>query len=197
VKQIARIGMRAGFGQRAAALAATAALALLPAGSSAQAAVITWTLQNVTFDDGGTASGFFDYDTTSGRAENFDITTTGGSELLSFHYDSSSSQFFAAQVYAPNDLLWIESNSLRYLDLGFDGALDAPGTVALTNHGGALGWSYECDNCTDVRYVTDGSVTGRAAAPEPVGWALMLIGFLGAGAALRGARRREAAPTIG
>jgi hypothetical protein len=37
-------------------------------------------------------------------------------------------------------------------------------------------------------------ISGDAVAvPEPAGWALMLTGFLGAGAALRGARRRQAA----
>jgi hypothetical protein len=34
---------------------------------------------------------------------------------------------------------------------------------------------------------------GTAAIPEPAAWALMLTGFLGAGAALRRARRRQAA----
>jgi len=34
---------------------------------------------------------------------------------------------------------------------------------------------------------------GTAAVPEPAAWALMLTGFLGAGAALRTARRRQAA----
>lgn len=37
-------------------------------------------------------------------------------------------------------------------------------------------------------------ISGDAvAAPEPAAWALMLTGFLGAGAALRSARRRQAA----
>jgi hypothetical protein len=35
--------------------------------------------------------------------------------------------------------------------------------------------------------------TDAIAVPEPAAWALMLTGFLGAGAALRGARRRRAA----
>jgi hypothetical protein len=34
---------------------------------------------------------------------------------------------------------------------------------------------------------------GTAAIPEPAAWALMLTGFLGAGTALRSARRRQAA----
>jgi hypothetical protein len=35
--------------------------------------------------------------------------------------------------------------------------------------------------------------TDAIAVPEPAAWVLMLTGFLGAGAALRGARRRQAA----
>jgi len=37
------------------------------------------------------------------------------------------------------------------------------------------------------------ATTDAIAVPKPAAWALMLTGFLGAGAALRGARRRQAA----
>jgi hypothetical protein len=41
-------------------------------------------------------------------------------------------------------------------------------------------------------FLDDVSLTG-AAVPEPASWALMLTGFLGAGAAIRANRRRQAA----
>jgi hypothetical protein len=50
---------------------------------------------------------------------------------------------------------------------------------------------YECNDSSPYRLVTGGSVTG--AVPEPASWALMLTGFLGAGAVLRTARRRQVA----
>jgi hypothetical protein len=42
--------------------AALLATALLSAPMVAQASLVTWTLSGVTFDDGGTASGSFDFD---------------------------------------------------------------------------------------------------------------------------------------
>lgn len=44
---------------------ALAALLCILSDSSAQAELLTWTLQGVTFDDGGTATGFFRYDPTT------------------------------------------------------------------------------------------------------------------------------------
>ncbi|MCK6371416.1 MAG: VPLPA-CTERM sorting domain-containing protein [Gammaproteobacteria bacterium] len=46
--------------------------------SSAIAAPVQWTLKNVLFDDGGTASGTFVYDATLNVYSNFNITTTAG-----------------------------------------------------------------------------------------------------------------------
>lgn len=44
-----------------------------------QATVLTWTLHDVTFADGGTASGSFSFETTTLTALGWDITTTAGS----------------------------------------------------------------------------------------------------------------------
>lgn len=182
--RICRTGGTKGLGARAAAFAAAAALALIGGGPAAQAAVIAWTLQDVVFDDGGAASGVFDYDTTLGRADNFDITTTDGSVLGGFHYDPSTSLFFFPNLYAPISLLWLEDDSTRYVHLAFSGPLGTPGTQALTTSGGG----YECDNCLHGRKVVGGSATG-VAIPERASWALMLVGFLAAGAALRRSRQ--------
>jgi hypothetical protein len=61
---------------------------LLITASASQATVVTWYLQNVTFDDGGSASGFFTIDTdTDWGLTDFDIkTTSGGSITSSFEY---------------------------------------------------------------------------------------------------------------
>ena len=57
--------------------------------SSAHAAVVTYHLQNVVFDDGGTASGFFEYDTSTGAIiTNDSIVTTPGSVLDGVSYDA-------------------------------------------------------------------------------------------------------------
>jgi hypothetical protein len=68
-------------------IALTASLCFLAA-AQVQATPLTWSLQNVNFDDGGTAIGFFRYDPTAppctlfedctGVVPDFDITTTPG-----------------------------------------------------------------------------------------------------------------------
>ena len=73
------------------------AAGLLWMADSAEAALVTWTLRNVTFNDGGTASGFFALDPTQTDASvNFDIKTTAGTSITSvfprpFEYTPSNS----------------------------------------------------------------------------------------------------------
>lgn len=78
---------------------AAIALAVLPA---AHAQVVRWTLHNVVFEDGGTASGYFDVDSRTGELaltpplppgdpffdpwQGYDITTTAGSVLPAHHF---------------------------------------------------------------------------------------------------------------
>jgi len=56
----------------------TVVLTVLLFSMQAQAAVVTYTLQDVTFEDGGTASGSFDFDTITMIFSNIEITTTAG-----------------------------------------------------------------------------------------------------------------------
>jgi hypothetical protein len=65
--------------------AAPLAISAMPA----QASVIDWTLQNVVFSDGGSASGTFSTDSATGDVLNFDITTTSGSKLGGTVYDDT------------------------------------------------------------------------------------------------------------
>ena len=57
----------------------------------AHAAVITYTLENVIFDDGGTVSGSFEYNTSTGAIiTNDSIVTTPGSVLHGVNYDAGA-----------------------------------------------------------------------------------------------------------
>jgi hypothetical protein len=176
--------------------AAAMALALVGFGSSASADIITWTFDDVTFEDGGTVSGFFDYDTVTSAAANFDIDTTAGTVLPAFHYTTSNSFFFAANLISPNSLTWLNNAQDRYINLAFDGSLSTPGVVDLRlgdlSGGADTNGSWECDNCFDIRDVASGSVTSPAGVPEPAAWALMLVGFGGLGAVLRRRKARLA-----
>jgi hypothetical protein len=63
------------------------ALALLFGCGVAQAAAIEWTLNDVVFDDGGTAFGSFTYDVDSNTFSGISITTTVGSENSGHFYE--------------------------------------------------------------------------------------------------------------
>ncbi len=55
--------------------------------SEAQAALVQWELQNVVFDDGGTATGSFSYDSNTNIYSNISITTTLGSARSGAFYE--------------------------------------------------------------------------------------------------------------
>jgi len=153
-------------------LLATAALAGTLLAGPALAGPLTWTLSNVTFDDGGTASGSFTYDADTNTLNNWAITTTGGSTLGGATYDSVSNPYGFTLSNA--DFFFGANGSLNpYLRLGTtSGLTNAGGTVALLT-----GFSsYECTNCGAYRLVTGGSVT-TGSVPEPAAWAMMVAGF--------------------
>jgi hypothetical protein len=172
-------------------------LSLLPL----QAAQITWTLQNVTFADGGTATGSFVVDTTLpffSRVLSYNITTSGGNvtNFPSFTYENG---------VAPNELpslsdsgeLQLSTSLLnpnlppqtgsRTLLLRFsESLLTAQGTVSvLTGFN-----SFECWSCSTLRTVSGGSAvpTFNAPIPEPGTCAMLAAGLAG----LTLLRRRQA-----
>lgn len=171
-------------------LATAASVVALASAGSAQAASIVWTLSNVTFDDGATASGTFTVDSVTGQTTSVNISTTAGL-LSAFTYDGMNSQIFSNNLFPNSFLAAHVPNIDRYLNLTFTGLLTAPGSNPL-----ALGIfpnpsSFECNNCNVVRYAISGLAT--AAVPEPATWAMMIAGFGLVGAAMR---RRSIRTTV-
>ena len=77
-------------------LIGSVALAIsIAASAPVLASVINWTLEGVTFDDGGTASGTFSTDLSTGDIVSYDITTTTGTAVLGAVYDPSNAPFVA------------------------------------------------------------------------------------------------------
>jgi hypothetical protein len=154
---------------------------------TASAGPVTWSLVNTSFDDGGTASGFFVFNADTNTILNWDLNTMGGSVLGPFRYvpDSSSAdvfsgvfglEFWSHQMF-PGCCGFLEN---RYLTLGFASPLtNAGGTVNLIP--GQLGQfgGDECLNCNPYRLITAGSVTTSATGiPEPGSLCLSVLGYV-------------------
>jgi hypothetical protein len=168
--------------------------ALLAASASAIPAKATttlaWTLSGVTFDDGGTATGTFTTDSTNGNLVSYDLFTTAGLSLGAFHYDATTSEKNGDNFFTPNSFLISDTNGARYIDLAFVNPLTSGGVDALV-----IGQnSFELINFGAIRNVTAGFATTSvtASVPEPLSWALMVVGFGLVGVAAR--RRTTALP---
>jgi hypothetical protein len=151
------------------------------------ASTILWTLDGVTFEDGGTASGTFTTDSTSGAVTSFNIVTTLGSTLGGTTYDSS---LYAANdnFFSPNSFAIAVPGStvLPYINLAFLNPLTGAGTnplqvsILLPENEVA----FECSNytCAVGRFANAGSAIGVVEAiPESSTWAMMILGFAGLG----------------
>ena len=152
-------------------------MALLAANLSAHATPITYTLNNVTFADGATASGSFVFDAATHLSSAYSITTTPGI-LTAFTWNKSDSGLYYGGGAGPNNFTLITTNGLRVFNFSFlNPFTNAGGTFAINTAS-----TYECYNCSPFRRVTGGYVTSLAptVVPEPGTSALMLsaIGVL-------------------
>jgi hypothetical protein len=156
--------------------AVVAGFLLFGAAVQAQAAAITWNLQDVTFADGASATGSFTIDAENSIWWAFDIATTDGPSLTAFNYNPTNSRLYFGG-YGPNSFTIMQGDGHRYLTFSFLQPLTSGGGTFAINTAS----SWECYNCSPWRYMS-GSVTSEAAAvPEPVTMALMLptLGMLG------------------
>jgi len=157
----------------------------------ANASIINWTLSGVAFNDGGTATGTFSTDSTTGNITAFDITTTTGTTLNGLQYDTTTSYLYGNNVFSSNSFLLITNLGDRYLNLTFVNPLTSLGIDALRTDVPTLG-SWECLNCTSERRIESGFAIS-SAVPEPSTWAMMILGFAGVGFM---AYRRKSKPAL-
>ena len=143
----------------------------------AKAVPVTWTLQDWTFNDGGSASGSFVYDADTNTFSDMFIATTNGSERTGAIYGetiSGGNNAFSAVPFA-----------------GFPSLVSSPNLVVmfaeqLTNLGGVvdvfMGQEATCNNATctsltgPVRFLEDGASV--SAVPIPAALPLFLAGLV-------------------
>jgi hypothetical protein len=166
-------------------------VALLFTMGPASATLVTWHLQNVRFDDGGTASGFFVYDTEkpprSGFPDvlvDFDVQVSGGptgTHFPSFEYTPASTFLPTGTrdilaLHAPSAIPGVQFG--RTLQLDFAQSLpDRGGRVSLVLADCDVCPSLELDEGTFAfaRLVTSGEVT--ATIPEPTEALVLTLGL--------------------
>lgn len=175
-----------------AALALSSGLAL-----SAQAATLTWVLQDFTFDDGGTAQGSFDFDPVSNVYSNVNVTTSGG-DLPGVTYSATTSLALADRFdFVPTALGDLSGS--RNLFVLLQGAMTAMGgtiDVFIATSGIAstegLCTGSTCTGLEVERRLTGGSITGTPTPlPIPLPGALPLMAGGLALLGLAGWRRRR------
>jgi hypothetical protein len=153
--------------QAASVLLNGALIAVFLSAPSASAGPILWTLENVTFNDGGTASGSFDYNADTNTYSSIDIITNAGSAFSGAAYlalDPGKPSSSTSLAVVPN--AGSANIVTPVFDLFLSSALtDAGGTIALNDvlDEGTCN-STGCTGATGLRSVTAGSVS---SVPEP------------------------------
>ncbi|HEY2708334.1 MAG TPA: PEP-CTERM sorting domain-containing protein [Caulobacteraceae bacterium] len=184
-----------------ATLAGCAVAASLLLASSASATVLTWTLDNAVFDDGGTATGSFDFNTATNAYFNINIVTTAGSVVTvadtftTFEPNSVVRNSGFGSITGPgndtgtDELLDINASAPANFDTAGTVAIGAP-TIFQSAEGLC---AVPCTAYFPAR-ILSGDVVGVVdPVPEPASWALMAIGLGALGAGLRSRRALAAA----
>ena len=150
-------------------------LAIAALATNASAALITWTLTDVLFSDGGTASGEFTYDATTGIYSNFNVQTTAGAYTSGSTYNGTTSTVFSS----------FEFQYYTTLNISPGTAMDMYYTDALTDAGGTTTLFYfdeTVDAFATYRHASTGTLVGVSAVPIPAaGWLFGsgLVGLIG------------------
>jgi hypothetical protein len=179
---------------------AAAMWALALSVGAANANPLTWNLEDFVFNDGGTASGSFVFDTTTGHYTDISIVTTVGTAFPGASYDTPD------PASAGNSTFFSAVNSANLANLNGTPLLAFLWAAPLTSAGGTVdikftSFHYEgscfsgCNGITIDRSLVSGDITTNAvnAVPEPSTWAMMILGFAGIGFM---AYRRKSKPAL-
>jgi hypothetical protein len=154
-------------------------------GLTAQASMVVWTLENVTFSDGGTAIGSFTWDSNTNAIPSWNVQVSGGStDFPATTYSPFQPSGVGGTLFGNNAAVtfsFIDSNppltsssSLRYIVLDMVAPLNTNGgSLAMaTLAGGFSSQGFECFNCNPGRSVIAGSINGVPLPLPPTIWLL-------------------------
>jgi hypothetical protein len=164
----------------------------------AVAAVLTWTLHDVTFDDGGTAEGTFEYDADTNTFSDLNISVSGGDATFfpAFVYSTATSHL--RPPLSANDLS-IDANVVvigeqRTLFMQFEQPLTNAGGISVVQNPDGLGGDSEFRTLvTSPPFGQRGFELGGtvSAVPEPSSFGIVAFGALTASLLLKRRRQRR------
>ena len=142
--------------------------------STAHASTIDWTLENVTFGDGGNLTGTFSTDSTKGYLLSWDLTSTAGSLDSGFNYNAGDSYISS---YTSSSFYPVAKNCCAmppWLYVSFTNPLNTIGTDPIS-------FVFELDTYSgppysNMRYAYSGYAIS-SAVPEPQTYAMWLAGL--------------------
>lgn len=148
------------------------AVVILGSASAVSAGVLTETLQNVTFYDGGVATGSFTFDTVTSAISDWSISVSGGDTVsfpaLTYGTSNSVASFGAGDLGLPR-FTFEENTGNRHIALLLENPLPLSGGLDPFHiwPDGEAGHTagFECLNCAPFRNFATGSLDG--VVPEP------------------------------
>jgi hypothetical protein len=171
------------------------AAVLLLGAASARSAVVTWHLDGVVFEDGGTASGFFTLDDSAPSfLADYAITTTAAAGFPAGDYRLANLvgpvvdvvRFNAMLITSPTGFLALtfDSDILEFDPTSTPSISLVPGgTIALnTDAVPPASYEYLYNTTQALRGITGGTIV---AVPEPAASALLAAGLVALGWAVR------------
>ena len=172
------------------------------AAASSGAEVLKWTLQNAVFDDGGMATGSFDYNNLTEAYTNIDITTTAGTTIPTGSTFTSFDVFSAVRDYGFGANVAGETAlGDPLLDINTTTNFNTPGTVSIGAMSVFISSEGTCATAGCTLYTPERSLSGSVvstvvAVPEPSAWILMLTGFGGIGLITRRSKKNRVTESL-